>query len=412
MKTLCPLPWLSLSTESQRELRLCCHESRENPSQEYLEDFSSVTDAFNIPLFQETRKLMLNGKVPSACSGCFKLEEMTGHSPRLEYQERFGAELPPLLEATDSDGKLNTAKLIYLDVTTDNHCNLKCRMCRPRYSEKILKDWQELGWNPGANEVKGIDLNKSIKVYKESPLIKEGLETIQMLTLTGGEPFLSPAVEELLDRALNSGNASHISLRFFSNTTVFPEKMETYLKSFKDIHLFCSLDGFGTTSDFIRYPSKWQTIDRVYRKFIDLKNNYSNFQIDLHTVVQAYNVTQLVSLFEYLASFGGEVPLLPSFTHVDSSLPLSISYLPKDLLLKAHADFEKFLADNKEVIQTRHVGFHQREIENYRAMLKEAIDKNQKDKFLDFVIYAKKLDRLRNQSLENQYPEFKLGKPV
>ncbi|CAN0315386.1 unnamed protein product, partial [Chrysoparadoxa australica] len=103
---------------------------------------------------------------------------------------------------------------------------------------------------------------------------------------------------------------------------------------------------------------------------------------------------------------------LPSFTHVDSSLPLSISYLPKDLLEKAHADFEKFLADNKEVIQTRHVGFHQREIENYRAMLKEAIDKNQKDKFLDFVIYAKKLDRLRNQSLENQYPEFKLGKPV
>ncbi|MCR9206499.1 MAG: twitch domain-containing radical SAM protein [Halobacteriovoraceae bacterium] len=410
MKFLCPLPWLSLSTESQRELRLCCHETREVPSETSLEELSNLKEAFHLPLFKETRKTMLQGNCPKACEGCLDLENRTGHSPRKEYLERFKDDFSSLLKGTDLEGNMEENRLIYLDVTTDNHCNLKCRMCRPRYSEKILKDWEELGWNPGENETKGISLEKSIEVYENSPLIEESFSQLKMITLTGGEPFLSPAVDKLLTRVIQSGHAPQIALRFFSNTTLFPPKLKSYLNEFKEIHLFCSLDGYGTTSNYIRYPSKWETIDKVYQQLVSLKEVTPNLFIDLHTVVQAYNITQLTSLFEYLASFKGKVPLLPSFTHVESSLPLSISYLPEDLLLKAQEDFEHFLEKNKELLESTHQGFHQREIQNYRALLKEAIENNEKNKFLDFVIYAKKLDRLRDQSLENQYPEFKLAK--
>lgn len=353
---------------------------------------------------------MLKGECPKACLGCFQLESQTGHSPRKEYLERFKEDFPYLLKKTDLEGRMEENRLVYLDVTTDNHCNLKCRMCRPRYSEKILKDWEELGWNPGEKETKGISLEKSIEVYENSPLLEESFSQLRMITLTGGEPFLSPAVDKLLNRVIKSGNAKEISLRFFSNTTLFPQKLSDYLKEFKEVHLFCSLDGYGSTSNYIRYPSKWETIDKVYQQLVSLKEEAPNLLLDLHTVVQAYNVTQLISLFEYLAGFKGKVPLLPSFTHVESSLPLSVAYLPIEHLEKASNDFEKFLEKNKNLIESTHHGFHQREIENYRSLLKNAIENNDKNKFLDFVIYAKKLDRLRDQSLEDQYPEFKLLK--
>lgn len=408
MKKICPLPWLSLSTESQQELRLCCHETREVLSGHYLNNFSTPLDAFNIPFLKSARASMLKGELPSSCQGCDQLEKKTGHSPRVEYLERFKDELPVLLENTDKDGTLNLAKLTYLDVTTDNHCNLKCRMCRPRYSEKILKDWQSIGWNPGEDETRGIDLNKAIDTYKTSSLLKDSFQNIKMMTLTGGEPFLSEAVETLLDRALESGYASKISLRFFTNTTVFPKRLAEYLGAFKEVHLFCSIDAYGTTSNYIRFPSKWSTIEHVYKELLNLKDVFPNLILDLHTVVQAYNVTQMVGLLDFLASFKGKVPLLPSFTHVESSLPLAINYVPAPLLKKASEDFEEFLIKNELLIKSHHQAFHEREIKNFRSMLQIALERNDANKLIDLIIYSKKLDKLRGQSFETQYPEFKL----
>jgi sulfatase maturation enzyme AslB (radical SAM superfamily) len=410
MKTLCPLPWLSLSTESQRELRLCCHESREERSGTKLDEVGSLHDAFDLDLFKGAREKMLAGSYPKSCEGCFKLEAQSGQSPRLEYLERFKDEFKPLLANTLKDGSLESPKLVYLDVTTDNHCNLKCRMCRPRYSQKILEDWKKLGWNPGEDETKDISLEASIELYQNSDILKESFADLRMITLTGGEPFLSPAVSALLEEVIKSGHSKKISLRFFSNTTVYPEALEKYLENFESIHLFCSFDGFGKTSDYIRFPSNWENIDKVYKKFLNLLGTYSNLKVDVHTVVQAYNITQLIDLFDYLASFNGLVPLLPSFTHVDSSLPLSTACLPIPLLIKARENFENFLDVNEKLINNNFQAFHDREIENYRAIIKEAIDFNKSSQFIDFVVYAKKLDKIRNQSLEKQYPEFKLGK--
>lgn len=409
MKFLCPLPWLSISTESQREIRLCCHESRENLSNSYLEEFSSTLEVFNLPLLKDTRMTMLKGEIPTACRGCSLLEKETEHSPRLEYLDRFKLDFPELLSATKEDGELSKAKLVYLDVTTDNHCNLKCRMCRPRYSEKISSDWETLGWNPGERETKGIDINLSVETYKSSGVLEENFKHLRMITLTGGEPFLSSAVEALLDRVINSGHAKKISLRFFSNTTIYPKNLKLYLDNFEKIQIYCSLDGYGKTSDYIRYPSKWGTIDRVYKELLSTMRERDNLRVDLHTVVQALNITQINDLFEYLSEFNGFVPLLPSFTHVDSTLPLSVSYLPMDLLNKVEENFEKFLKSHEKALKNHHQEFHQREIKNFQNLIKRAKENNNPAKFIDVVIYAKKLDKLRGQSIQENFPEFKLG---
>lgn len=411
MKTLCPIPWLSLSTESQREIRLCCHESREIKSGEKLENFQKTDDAFGIDLFKKTRMQMLDGKIPTSCKGCFLLEKETGTSPRMEYLERFKSDFPSLLKQTKTDGTLSNAKLVYLDVTTDNYCNLKCRMCRPRYSEKILSDWNAIGWNPGENEVLDIDLKKSIDVYSQSQVLRENFPNLKMITLTGGEPFLSEAVSSLLKLVIDSGYSKNIDLRFFTNTTIYPKQLEQYLALFNEVHIFCSVDGHGKTSDYIRFPSHWDNIERTYKQLIGLRKKYSNLKVDLHTVVQAYNVTQMIPLLEFLASFKGEVPLLPSFTRVDSSLPLSPSYLPIHHLEKAKSDFESYLHKHKALLDSTHQAFHQREKTNYLSLLEDCIKNNESNRFMEFVVYSKKLDKVRSQSFETYYPELQVVNP-
>jgi sulfatase maturation enzyme AslB (radical SAM superfamily) len=412
--TLCPLPWLSLSTESQRELRLCCHEDR---SQRFFLDDgkalcldqqgASQQELFNHPYYKEVRAKMLRGEIPKACQGCFKLEEETGDSPRTEYLDRFSSHFSKTVQKTDSDGTLLEAKTIYLDVTTDNSCNLLCRMCRPRYSKKIEEHWRAIGWNPTLEETEGISLELSEALYREGSIIDEVVQSVEMVTMTGGEPLLSPAVSTLLDRLIQSGRAPAISLRFFTNTTVYPTKLIQKLLQFQEVNFFCSIDGAGRTSDYIRYPSKWGTIENVFTQLVELSSTHPQVKVYLHTVIQAYNITQITQLFKFLKGFNGKTPFLPSMTGVESNLPLEISVLPLPVLMKAKDTIEKYFLDEQKALMNHHRAFHEREMRKLNSLLNEAISNNQSHRFIDFTIYSKKLDSLRGQSLLESYPEFK-----
>lgn len=412
-KTFCPLPWLSLSTESQRELRLCCHEDRStrflHPDGRpvKLEDNTSPLDHFNHPYYQSIREKMLRGEQPEACKGCYKLEQETGDSPRTEYLERFQTSFNKALSQTQTNGQLSLGDVIYLDVTTDNLCNLMCRMCRPRYSQKIAEQWEAMGWTPSPEETDGISVELSTLLYKKSDVIDHIVSTVQMVTMTGGEPLLSPAVSALIDRLIDSKRAHLISLRFFTNTTYFPQKIFDKLLQFKEVNFFCSIDGAGKTSDYIRFPSKWSTIGHAFDQFIKASRLHHQIKVYVHTVIQAYNITQITDLFSFLAKYEGLTPTLPSFTHVESTLPLGIDVLPKKLLESAQQKINLFIEENEQSLISHHSAFHQRELKKLKSILHLGLNQNQSERFLDFIIYSKKLDKLRHQSLLETYPEFK-----
>lgn len=411
-RTLCPLPWLSLSMESTRRLRFCCHETGEIPivdaegASVNLGEVKNPREVLNLNAYQALRAQMLRGERPNPCSSCFKLEDLSGHSPRLEYLESFKAPFEKILKESKEDEYLSDPKVFYLDLTVDNECNLKCRMCSPRYSKKLGKDWEEMRL-PLKNE--GLDListEKTINDLEDSKILETIKDDVSLITMTGGEPFLSKASRHVIKEVSTFKRVSDISLRFYTNTTVFPEDLKLDLEKFKKVNIFCSIDGFGETSNYIRYPSRWGNIEKIFKKLVRWSEESPQIEVGVHTVLQAYNITQLIPLMNFFKSFDGAIPAIPSFTILETPKLLRPSILPQDVLKKAHGEVQSFLERNSGFLKKHHALAHEREALHLMKCFDDAIKENESNKFLDFILHSKKYDGLRKQSLLDFYPEF------
>lgn len=123
-------------------------------------------------------------------------------------------------------------------------------------------------------------------------------DTLRRLYMTGGEPFIIKRVWEIVDFLIDNGAASHIDLEISTNCTrvepVFLEK----LKRFHDVSVYLSLDSIGDNYEYIRYPARWETIDRNVRRLVQ----ESGLRCLASPVVQIYNILNLVDLFRYCDS--------------------------------------------------------------------------------------------------------------
>jgi len=72
---------------------------------------------------------MLTQQYPSACEGCYKIEQYGGKSRRITENNRWE--------------NIEKPKLEFLDIRLSNLCNLKCLMCYPDSSSSLVSDYKE-----------------------------------------------------------------------------------------------------------------------------------------------------------------------------------------------------------------------------------------------------------------------------
>ena len=136
----CPLPWNHLSVLGSGRIRLCCHDDqnipylKESGRSGFLRELRNPQDRLDHLDLIKVQTEIERGEIPPRCHHCFDLEKDGLDSPRLEYLERFARD--------------ETNSLRYFDITLDNTCNLKCRMCTPKYSAGIAKDFEAIGIPP------------------------------------------------------------------------------------------------------------------------------------------------------------------------------------------------------------------------------------------------------------------------
>lgn len=388
-KFICPLPFKSLSLGAGYRLRLCCHDDlgEENESEDYFTDI-------NQGLHSKTREQMLNGQVPKNCQTCFQIEERGGASPRQGYLDKL--KLPSNIEN-------KFYKIQHLDITIDSHCNLMCRMCNPVYSERISKEYEELGvprdesflskWS----ELQGQFENILIK-------LKPALESAEHLVITGGEPLLSPNAKSLVDELLKCKNIKNKTIRFFTNATVLPQWLPLLLKNSLKVELYLSLDASSSELHYIRYPANWANVKRNLEQLSLLSEKHSNLSIRVHTVIQALNFHILTSLFEDLKPFSQLFPFVPSSTVLSSPKFLCASVLPLNLKEKYINDILKYLT-NVLIKNDAHSVELKSNIELFISHLNGLKHQDNTNRLFDFLIFMKRLDKSRNQSLSNHNPE-------
>lgn len=250
----------------------------------------------------------------------------------------------------------------------------------------------------------------------EDFLIEELLaqpEKMTRLRLIGGEPFLIKEVLSVLRHLARTGAASNIAFFTITNGTVANEEFLDLLEHFKHSIITLSFDGIKAVNDYIRFPSKWDTIDSNISRFKKLKNTY----ITMNMTVQAYNILNITDVIDYC--FEKEI----AFTYHLLQYPphLSTAVLPKSIRNIASAQLLSYLKE-KEVCKrdacatpnlpeaaAKSTAGITPNLSDSIKRLATAIAARSKSGddhlFRDFMIFTNDMDASRNQYFAQTFPE-------
>lgn len=387
--TFCSVPWTQLATNSSGYFRVCCNALpvknlvRDDQGSVLAIYKNSVDQVWNAPTYQKIRNEMLSSLRPEMCARCFREEDSGVESARQRWNRRW-----PL---TKEPSTVSTMGVQYVDLRLGNLCNLKCRMCNPYSSSKWVEEWNTVAGmaelvpngplsDQETQRLQKMDWPDDEKTWKNLMPI---LSTVEEIYLTGGEPFLSLKQIDLLDWLIKIGRAKEIVIKYNTNVTLFPERLVSRWQQFKSIRLNLSIDGVGALNEYIRYPAKWEQVEKNLQLFIQLQKAGTPLEISIHTTVLNYNILKLSSMILY---FQKQYQITPYLNILNHPACLNIRSLPANLKNEALSLLEP-LQNEKDVAEVMSYMMAEDWSERY---------------WPEFINYTNQLDKNRTQKVSQE----------
>ena len=213
-------------------------------------------------------------------------------------------------------------------------------------------------------------------------------KNITDLNIIGGEPTLIPEFYELMEKCYKDNTLKDKNITLVTNLTNINPRMTDWLPSMNSWKIWASMDGLGERTEYIRYPSKWETILKnleFYKKLLQgTKNN-----ITLSPAVQLLNIDQIDDIIKWYIEFaGGELNENFHFTWLGSV------WYPKMLNYNvAPISYKKLIYNKLKKFNYKDI-YYQNTLKNLQT---ETINEQEKEYCLKaFVKYNDTQDRFRN----------------
>ncbi|MCC7405414.1 MAG: radical SAM protein [Bdellovibrionales bacterium] len=273
------------------------------------------------PVMQGIRGRLDKGIRDPDCAKCFEEEDAGKAASIRQIYNRSDQ----IMKGIDP----SVVELRWIEFATSNLCNLKCRMCFPELSAKLKDDWVALYgtadplWN----------LQRTPPLNLDNILVP----TLRHIKFTGGEPLLINEYKDILREVVKRLDPKKIYLNYSTNLMVEPDdELIALWQQFDYVEFAVSLDGTGKFIEYQRNPSKWDTIERVTKRFLQLHKDF-DARVGLRSTITIYNVLNVVDLTQwwidavneyYSAPFGERSWFNPTHAHIPDHL--SITVLPQD----------------------------------------------------------------------------------
>jgi uncharacterized Fe-S cluster-containing radical SAM superfamily protein len=315
--SFCVLPWIHFATRPNGDMRLCCSANASGAGSDHevglvkMENgkpanFGRETpmQAWNNEYMKSVRTTMLKGEIPSSCTKCFQEEKVGVVSKRIWETGSWheDVDIPELILQTQEDGTV-PEKLVYLDLRLGHTCNLKCVMCSPHDSSKWVADHKKIYPLFQAKELKeqmAWDRKEFNNFWHENPdFWKEmyaQIPNLKQVYFAGGEPLMIREHKLFLEEIIRQGYADKILIRYNTNGLLVDEDIIDLWSKFKKVKVGFSLDDIGDRNYYIRYPSKWEVIEKNLRR---LDNTPDNIHVSIATAIQILNIKTLPELAKW-----------------------------------------------------------------------------------------------------------------
>jgi MoaA/NifB/PqqE/SkfB family radical SAM enzyme len=302
-KQICMLPWVSLETSPTGGARPCCmfkEEIKDEHGDRYLLTKTPLSDIYNSKYMQTLRAQFRNGDLPEQCSSCWDEEKAGRQSKRMSTFLR----LPHLANEVEWENDTPN-QLKFIDLKLGNICNLKCRICGSWSSSKWAKE--ELAYTPHVDKKDHLATTffKQGQWPRKAPKFWEDLKSllpqISYFEFTGGEPFLIQQHFDLLQFAVDSGEAHHIEIHYNTNATQWPDHAADIWRHFKTVEVAFSIDNLGKRFEYERYGAKWKTAEQIVTFANGLRKEMPNLQTQMCLTVNIFNVYYLEELCAWMS---------------------------------------------------------------------------------------------------------------
>ncbi len=436
--TFCPIPWLMLATRTNGDVRVCCQANQgkthglltDNHGRPYNLKRNTILDSRNAPLACEMRKKMIEGERHPECLRCWR-EEDSGMLSRREQEIELWQEVFGLNEARKITGKRGEIPAdfepIYYDLRLGNLCNLKCRMCFPTDSSGWYSEYNDIyeddyfydthgkvqlvkrsnGWQAKNNDY---DWCLRENFWQD---LESKIGNIRHIYIVGGEPLLIRRHYEFLEKCIALGYAKNIKLEYNTNITTISDEILKLWASFKEVRIGASVDGYGKIDEYIRYPSKWETIERNLQKIDKMEGNVLAW---IACTVMIYNVYyipdfikwKLESNFKRINPITRPKPFLtlhplhtPPYFNI-KALPLNAKKAVANKYRDFYDWYDEYIShqtvENKELLRKklRHT------LDGYINYMNKADWTRELNRFWEVT---RRLDESRNQNIEEFLPE-------
>ncbi|MBY0553282.1 twitch domain-containing radical SAM protein [bacterium] len=424
----CAYPFVQVSTVPAGFMRPCCFYTdilKNDDGSSSNVDKNTFQNIWNNNNFKTIRKDMLDAKKIHGCQQCHKEDSFGGDSMRKRSLREWTwrSDFKAILEdAQKNEGHLST-DIKFLELKPGNLCNLKCRMCNQFDSSKYAAELKEIGarfntttetsqarlfddssFEYDFNLEKMADWSKNADIWKSFEKI---LSQVEILSFAGGEPSLIEEVYTSLKFCVDNGYAKNIRVYFASNFTQNLDRFAQLAKHFERFDFIASIDGHGDTQEYIRFPSKWPTIEKNFYLINEYSRNFSSINLMINLTLNLYNILSFTELLNWLEAprlkhglkedpFNLNILMFPEYLSVDL-LPNS---LRQDVISKVRSYMESsWICKARPHIYSR--------LEQLNNMLAVRVDETAQDytkKLTQFWVYTKILDQIRSQKITEFEP--------
>jgi hypothetical protein len=393
-KTYCVMPHVGMGLQNEGDY-CCCNLTKES----WKDNTHQVIHVYSHPLktaFKSyTRKLISSaldrGIRHPACQACWDLEDAGAPSGRQQFNEIFGD-----LEITKTQPRV-------LIIKPGNTCNFACRMCNPVTSSSWYADGHELekinlgssSWYSGEGDSNAADLSfneytKTFETVRQSfnrdneefwLTLKEWIPNLEYIDIYGGEPFLSPAMFDLLEHGVTSGASKNVNLNLHTNASILNQTYAKILTQYKKVGFNLSIDSMIPEQfSYIRHKGDFDLTVKNSKKFLEIFQSCPNVNASITLTVTPLNVFYVDQTLEDLnREFN-----IPVSINIVTTPEYDIRHLPipvKNMLIST--------LNNDKI-----VNFLQQTIPGCDV------------EWPKFCRATDKLDQLRNQSFAHTFPEW------
>jgi hypothetical protein len=195
---------------------------------------------------------------------------------------------------------------LVIGVCLDNICNIKCITCSPYHSSQHIAEWDKL------NKFKlyNLDKKKFIRMMNTGPeklkLVEDTILTNDSdsirLEIFGGEPLINPLVIDFIKWLTTKDYARKTNLVITTNGTTSIDVIANELKSFNQVTIQYSVDGYKELFDTMRFGADFDEMEKNARELQTLSKHNPNIKYGFHYTLSWLNADGFFDFYNWVST--------------------------------------------------------------------------------------------------------------